>query len=252
MNVPDQPHGTTMPDSTANTLLPLSLGLAGIGLGVAALCIPWLRRSRLPALLLLIGSPLLAVVWWHELSERNPDSAQGDRPGRGEYRIALSEVRQPGAFTDRGRPVRIAVLGQPVSADVLSENESKRVEDYDLSRKVIARTDTDPTHNCHGWVFMGGRFWVPGDDVNLILADNHYTRVTSPEVGDLAIYRNVAGGITHSGVVFSTTGGTLVESKWGPLGRYLHGPDDQPFGGECTFYRSHRRGHLLNGPPQSQ
>lgn len=236
-----------MPHSTANALLPLSLGLASAGLGVAALCVPRLRHSRLPALLLLVGSPLLGIVWWHEQSTRNADQTEGDRPDRGEYRIALSEVRQPTAFTDRGRPVHVAVLGKPVSAEVLSENESERVEEHDLSRKVIARTDPDPSHNCHGWVFTGGRFWVPGDDVTRILADNRYTKVNSPEVGDLAVYRTSARAITHSGVVFSTTGGTLVESKWGPLGRYLHGPDDQPFGGECVFYRSARRGHLLNG-----
>jgi hypothetical protein len=233
-----------MTDSTANTLLPLTLAIAGCGLGVAALCVPRLRHSRLPALLLLIGSPLLGGLWWASRSLGGPEASKSDR---GEYRIALTPVGQPTAFTDRGRPVRVAVLGRPVPAEVLSENESERVEEHDLSRKVIARTEPDPAHNCHGWVFTGGLFWVPGDDVHRILADNGYRRVTAPQVGDLAVYRDAAGDITHSGVVFSTAGGTLVESKWGPLGRFLHGPDDQPFGGECGFYRSPRSGHLLDG-----
>jgi len=37
----------------------------------------------------------------------------------------------------------------------------------------------------------------------------------------------------------------LVESKWGPFGVYLHGVEQQPFPGQCRFFRSTRSGHLL-------
>jgi len=36
-----------------------------------------------------------------------------------------------------------------------------------------------------------------------------------------------------------------VESKWGPLGRYLHPPECQPWGGHFSYYRSSRDGHQL-------
>src|SRR5687767_6366787 len=93
-----QARGTTMPDLTANALLPLSVGIVGFGMGVTALFIPRLRRSRLPALLLLIGSPLLGGVWWAELTVRSQDPPQVDLPNTGEYRIALSPVQRPTAF----------------------------------------------------------------------------------------------------------------------------------------------------------
>ncbi|MBW8886012.1 MAG: hypothetical protein JF612_14835, partial [Planctomycetia bacterium] len=37
----------------------------------------------------------------------------------------------------------------------------------------------------------------------------------------------------------------LIESKWGPLGVYLHTIEKQPFPGTWMFYRSARVDHLL-------
>ena len=33
------------------------------------------------------------------------------------------------------------------------------------------------------------------------------------------------------------------------MSRFIHPPEDQPFGGACTFYRSDPRGHLLRRLP---
>jgi len=53
--------------------------------------------------------------------------------------------------------------------------------------------------------------------------------------------------VIHTGLVrfVDDDGVILIESKWGPLGVYLHPPEAQPWGHDFTFYRSPRPGHLL-------
>jgi hypothetical protein len=235
-----------MPNLTATALLPLSLGVGGALLGGMVLALPRLRRSRLPAATLLLGPPLLAALWWQQLSARSEVGPAGAAP-RADYRIELREVRGVKVVTDRGRRVHLGASARPVPDADLSGVENDHIRLHDLSRKVIARTRPDPSHNCHGWIFTGGRFWVAGDQVDDILADNQYALISTPAAGDLAVYRGAGGEIVHTGVVRFAADCTLVESKWGPLGRYLHGPEDQPFGGACAFYHSARRGHVLVG-----
>lgn len=235
-----------MLDLTANTIVPLALGTGAALLGGAALAVPRLRRSWLPSALLLVGPVVLAALWWYQLSARSDDRLSAAAP-KADYRIELREMGTTIAVTDRGRRVRLGTLGRPVAEADLIGVENDHIREHDLSRKVLVRTKPDPTYNCHGWLFTGGRFWVAGDILDDILADNQYTQVSTPSVGDLAVYRGARGEVVHTGVVHSTDGFTLIESKWGPMGRFLHGPDDQPFGGVCVYYHSPRRGHLLNG-----
>lgn len=226
---------------TANALLPLSIGVGGTILGGVALVLPRLCRSYLPAVLLLAGPLSLAAVWWQQLP------TQTDAPA--DYRIELRDEWEVRAVTDTGRRIRLGTPGQPVSDTDLSGVENDQIRTHALDRKVIVRAAPDPSHNCHGWVFTGGRYWVAGDDVNDILTDNGYVPVSTPAVGDVAVYRTAAGEVVHSGVVVAVVGYLLVESKWGPMGRYLHGPDAQPFGGTCSYFRSARHGHTLKGLP---
>ena len=218
-----------MPDLTADYLLPLSLGTIGALLGGVSLVLP--LRARLPATLSLLA-PLLLVValWWQQSPARSNDRLAGSAT-RADYRIELCEVGAVTALTDLGRRVRLAALARPVPYADLSGVEDDHIRTHELSRKVIARTDPDPSHNCHGWVFTGGRYWVAGKDVDAILADNRYARTASPAPGDLAVYRGVEGVVVHTGIVYSAADCTLVESKWGPLGADIHAPQDQPFGG---------------------
>jgi hypothetical protein len=231
-----------MPDLSASALLPLSLGAMGALLGAATLAFPRLRRSLLPAALVLLGPPVLAAVWWRQL----PDGGEKATP-RADYQIELREVKTAPVVTDLGRRIHLAVPGRPVPEADLIGVENDHFRTHDLNRKAIVRTRPDPSHNCHGWIFTGGRYWIAGDEVDDILSDNHYTQVSTPAAGDLAVYRDANGNVAHSGVVISVNGGTLVESKWGPLGRYIHLTEDHPFGGVCEFHRSARRGHLLGG-----
>jgi hypothetical protein len=80
----------------------------------------------------------------------------------------------------------------------------------------------------------------------MILTDNEYAEVNRPQEGDVAIYRR-DGDICHCGIVriVDKHAPVLIESKWGPLGVYLHAPAAQPFGGECRYYRTSRQTHTL-------
>jgi hypothetical protein len=227
-----------------NAMWPLLLGVGGALLGGVILASPRLRRSSLPAVLLVLLPPVSAALWWYHL----PSPTQIDKPPGADQQIWLRGTQSVNAVTDLGRPIPVAVLATPVSDSLLAEIEQEYRLTSSLSRKVIERADPDPTHNCYGWVFTAGRYWVPFDMVDSILADNRYEQVSNPSEGDLAVYRD-AGVLVHTGVVLHTGDCTLIESKWGPLGRYIHLPDDQPFGGTCTFYHSARRGHLLAGLP---
>src|SRR5262245_65933981 len=95
--------GIVMPNLTANGLLPIALGMVGAMLGGLVLALPRLRRSILPAVLLLFGSPLLAAVWWQHPSSRI--EAQPTNTPHADYQISqiqIHEARTVKVVTDRG------------------------------------------------------------------------------------------------------------------------------------------------------
>jgi hypothetical protein len=129
-------------------------------------------------------------------------------------------------------------------ADILVQQE-------ELSQKVIRVAGPEAACNCHGWVFTDGRYGVSSEDVDRILADNGYQIVEPPQEGDIVIYRDALDRPSHTGLVrfVGADGLVLIESKWGPLGIYLHTPTDQPYGRNYHFYRSARPGHVLTMKP---
>ncbi|MCR4412440.1 MAG: hypothetical protein NUV77_08465 [Thermoguttaceae bacterium] len=158
--------------------------------------------------------------------------------------VDREEVPQFHLVTDAGRRLPVYNL---IVAQSATEFEEAFIAERHFACRVIRTGDPDPTHNCHGWVFTQGRFALRPEDVEEILADNHYEKVTDPQPGDLIIYRNLDGQIEHTGLVRSVIAGeiVLIESKWGPLGRFLHAPEDQPYGTDYAYYRSPRPGHLV-------
>ncbi len=158
--------------------------------------------------------------------------------------IEREEIPQFHVVTDAGRRLPVYTL---VLAESATEFEHAFIAERHFACRVIRTGDPDPSHNCHGWVFTQGRFALRPEDVEDILADNHYEKVAEPQPGDLIIYRNVEGQIEHTGLVRSVIAGeiVLIESKWGPLGRFLHAPEDQPYGTDYAYYRSARSGHLV-------
>ena len=115
-----------------------------------------------------------------------------------------------------------------------------------MSTKAMLREPPQLQSNCHGWVFTGGEHLLRGEDVQLILDDNGYDRVHSPESNDIAIYRDQSGYITHTGLVRGTlSGAVMVESKWGIGALYLHVADEQPYGKNIEYYRTNRGSHHI-------
>jgi hypothetical protein len=73
----------------------------------------------------------------------------------------------------------------------------------------------------------------------MILADNGYRQVKSPQPGDVIVYRDLTRQIVHTGLVRMALedGLVLVESKWGISGRYIHKPEGQFYSQSYEYYR---------------
>jgi hypothetical protein len=206
----------------------------------------------------LVGGPITAISFARQNEKEHPASAA---PGLGAPATATRAVawqRLPwkrqsvSVVTDAGRSIPLYTL-----AIDPSEFEKLRMRGQQLDAAVsqeLAPTDgmirtapPDPGYDCHGWIFTGGRHLIDGQDVDAILQDNHYYPVHDPQPHDLAIYRDDAGIIRHSGIVVAVSDakGPLLESKWGFIGRYISPAANHMYGQACTFYRSSRAGHHL-------
>jgi hypothetical protein len=152
-------------------------------------------------------------------------------------------IRLTQAVTDAGQAVGLFHFKMHSSATQIEQFIASNEKDL---TQIIRLVEPNSASNCHGWVFTGGKYGVRDPEVARILVDNGYEEVAAPRQGDLAIY--ISGDkFTHSGIVRIADQHTpiLVESKWGPFGVYLHGVEQQPFPGQCRFFRSTRSGHLL-------
>jgi hypothetical protein len=189
--------------------------------------------------IVLVAAPTSATLLAWSLNQ--PDECPSPP---GPLLVDREEIPHFHLLTDAGRRLPVYNLIVMQSA---TEFEEAFIAERHFACRVIRTGDPDPTHNCHGWVFTQGRFALRPEDVEAILADNHYEKVTEPQPGDLIVYRSVDGQIEHTGLVRSVIAGeiVLIESKWGPLGRFLHAPEDQPYGTDYAYYRSPRPGHLV-------
>jgi hypothetical protein len=173
----------------------------------------------------------------------------------------VAPVEERFAITDQGRAIplfRYETQVLPRPGQQLAIHSPRDLQNFLrlTEQQFFATTKQDPQNvrrlmnphpvaNCHGWVFLAGQFGIEDALIPALLDDNGYRAVLNPQPGDLVIYE-VDDAITHSGIVRGSEGGeVLVESKWGPLGAYLHAADRQPFAKSCAFYRSARRGHAL-------
>jgi hypothetical protein len=238
------------------------LALSGVWLVLGFVRSPWmelltrgvalLRHARVQASILCLGSGLL-LAWQVYYLDRKlaneieaADSLLSSTPKPPD--LMPSDARS--ALTDAGNTVALF----QVKPGCVSPNETtspdEAISRRGMTRKVI---QTGPIHddcNCHGWVFTGGHCWVLGNSVEQILKENRYQIVSSPNAGDLAVFRDDRGEVMHSGLVhsISTDGVVLLESKWGSLGRYIHTASDHIYAAyHCTYYHSPRNGHLLHG-----
>ncbi|MFO0964506.1 MAG: hypothetical protein U0793_02815 [Gemmataceae bacterium] len=168
-------------------------------------------------------------------------------------KVTLDLVDSVAAFTDRGHRVTLKTNKDFKLDAATLQRQSEHLARQKLHDHVIHVLSGWENCNCHGWVFTGGRFWVLGSDVDQILDDNGYAPVISPLPGDVAVYRDGAEKVIHTGIVRCLDPDSnliLVESKWGGLGRFIHPHDVHGYAAEsCVFYRSSRPGHRLRGIP---
>jgi hypothetical protein len=170
-----------------------------------------------------------------------------------ELPLEPARVDRVSAVTDCGRDIEVFNYAFHELADVidqvewLREQEESCLDNRSWKWQVIRVGSPDLNSNCHGWVFTDGKFAILSREVDHILADNQYSQTSQAQPGDVIVYRDEQDQVLHSGMVrfVSGSGLVLVESKWGPLGRYLHPPECQPWGGHFSYYRSSRGGHQL-------
>jgi hypothetical protein len=235
------------------------VALAGAGLACLALSwagTRWLLATglacaaspRVQGATLLAATPLLLLGWcwaWEQQVTRSTrqENRVPDGPVPGGYSAKPHAVR-----TDRGTVLMVFDVASHETVPADEADEAALIASRGLGLRVIRTAPPDRGSNCHGWVFTGGHYWVDSTDVEGILTENGYEVVSTPRMGDLAIYRD-HGTIAHSSVVQAVTdsGLVLLESKWARLGRFLHAPEDYCYPAPYLFYRSPRAGHLLAG-----
>jgi hypothetical protein len=225
-------------------LLLASHRLAGLLSALAT----FVRRPAVRYSVLMIGGVGLvfaAAAKFEQAEEAAAITAESELEAMSHLQMVVNE--QVVATTDRGSRVP---LKEPATSRDLnwSSAEEEALRKANLEGQVIRHGGGTDRSNCHGWVFTGGKFNVPGEAVETILKENGYHEVLDPRPGDLTIYRQ-GGAVTHTAVVRYVSEGqpVLVEGKWGSLGVFLHPADKSNYGTEYTFYRSARPGHLLAG-----
>lgn len=172
-----------------------------------------------------------------------------------------------------GEPPR-APWASPLSNDLREPRwgEGTRMADYApaydaavraMGGRVLEPSDPDATpadlYNCHSYAVTGGE----GDLFDPFVRESHPHWLNNPmhrlttgpflrvhddqrvQPGDVIVYRK-DGKVTHTGVVREVDANgnpSLVESKFGILGRYLHEPFDIPrqYGAPGEYFRPESR-----------
>ncbi|NBO90906.1 MAG: hypothetical protein EBV06_01095 [Planctomycetia bacterium] len=167
------------------------------------------------------------------------------------FDIDLGISTGPAARTDLGRLIPLWKPTSDSAEAAHSFSEADYLRRMHFEAHVIQISGLDDDYNCHGWVFTGGKYWVRGAWVETILLDNGYRETKKPAIGDLCIYRDSSGEVSHSAIVcgLGANGMILLESKWGQLGRYIHSANQYHAYAtyKPTYYRSKRKTHILQG-----
>jgi hypothetical protein len=219
-------------------------GVAWVVFLVLALRRPGIRYGLLA--LVGLGLSLGAILWCETAEFALADATTADLE-RLHGRLPYCPCESLQATTDRGTPIHLK-QSHPQDAVRFAQLEEKLLRAFSCDEQVIRRGPPDNRSNCHGWVFTGGRFPLTEEDVALILRENDYHAVTSPQPGDLVIYGSSISS-NHTAIVRYVTPDqpVLIEGKWGIYGVFLHPVERSMYGTAYTYFRSSRPGHLLLG-----
>lgn len=116
------------------------------------------------------------------------------------------------------------------------EATRKAHEEVSHAHPFVRLRSLSSTYNCAGLVFANRRTFVEMDDVSLILKDDGYKKISRQLLmaGDIVLYKDESGGLTHVAVVVANEPGIgdvlsiTVLSQWGATGEYLHRLADVP------------------------
>ncbi len=142
----------------------------------------WCLRHSIHGLFLVVAGTSLSV-WCGFRPGETPASTEKATPRLEtlEALKALRPVGSPMALTDKGRRIGLFALRDfVVPAATLDLMEMDLVRERGLSLQMVRCQPPNPDSDCHGWVFADSRWWILGEDVQLILEDNGYESVTDP------------------------------------------------------------------------
>lgn len=157
----------------------------------------------------------------------------------------------------RGGSIELSTkIGQSIPNEQAAQLPRVRMEaarDNVLSHHPTAvERSLSSEYNCMGMVFAARRTWIDPALLGIILRGDSYRRVQEESelaVGDVVVYRNRNGSVSHVGVIFSIglygpdgTRKVVVLSQWGLDGEYFHEIDDvNPHLGEPADYWTDRK-----------
>lgn len=202
-------------------------------------------RSEVRVLSLALSAALVLLnCWsWQRINTHTTDcefSLYERTPG------TLVEETRVNGYTRSGSPIplfRLDVKPEDFSlyAAAIKERNTSAAD------AVIDVDDPNMEYNCHGWVFTGGKHFLRGSEVEVILKENGYSAISQPKENDIVIYRSIDGRILHTGLVRAiiADGTIIIESKWGAAGRYLHLPENQPYSTIYQYYRGCGPSHVI-------
>ena len=150
----------------------------------------------------------------------------------------------PVITTAAGRPVNIGHYPYPDPAPQPAPpgTTSCSYTHLDLTEEEL---NCSSRYNCWGFTFIPRRYAIStGSDVDKVLEDNCSPVADgSLQPGDVIRYRKY-GITTHTGRVWDVDAmghATVIRSKWGSLGEYLHPPLVVPsgYGTDLAYFRQH-------------
>ena len=164
--------------------------------------------------------------------------------------MVFHEITDFQATTNRGNLIPL-LCPDNANLEAVARREARLLSEPLNSSRIIRVEGPETKGNCHGYVFAQGRFWVGGSAVDKILTENGYQRIPLPATGDVVIYREDSGAVSHSGIVRAVLPGSevLIESKWGVLGTYVHLVDHSIYGNRFEYHRGRGASHSLTIVP---
>src|SRR5205085_4225734 len=130
------------------------------------------------------------------------------------------QILPPGWVTEDGS----GPPGKPTAFTAVKEwtaAEKKKIND-DIKKdfpNVTVAADPTRVYDCHGYTFKSKKMRILNEAIDTVLVDQGWVKAADKkhQVGDIVIYRDAQGRVTHSGVVEEVGADgnvSKVHSKW--------------------------------------